>query len=298
MKWWKGLKGRLRFKEPLGKYTSFKIGGEASILFEPKDTGDLINCLRQARKNKIPYFVLGNGTNLLIGDRGFQGVVIKLTSPSFKAISINNKTARVGAGADIKSLIECLSENNLSGGEFLSGIPASLGGALAMNAGIILDGRRFSIGDIVNKVEVLNKRGKALTLSRAKIRFGYRSSSLNRYIILQAQLKLNSDKKVNIIKRIRKVLNLRRQRQDYSQPSAGCIFKNPSPYLSAGALIDRCGLKGRSYGGAVVSRKHANFILNFNRAKASDVIKLIKIIKKKVKNNFGINLQEEIKIVS
>lgn len=298
MKWSKGLKGKLKFKEPLAKYTSFKIGGEASILFEPQGINDLLICLRHAKKHKIPYLVIGNGTNLLIQDKGFKGIAIRLVSPFFKNISLKNNIVTVGAGAGINDLIRFLLKSKLSGYEFLAGIPATIGGALAMNAGVTLEGKRFSICDIVDKVKVLNKRGKVLILSKRKIRFSYRKSNLRRYIILEAQLKLNKKKDKNINNRIKDYLSLRRQRQDYSKPNAGCIFKNPSVYLSAGALIDRCGLKGRRCGGAIISKKHANFILNFNRAKASDVIKLMGIIKKKVKNSFDIKLREEIKIVS
>jgi len=298
MKWSARLKGKLKFKEPLGKYTSFKIGGEASVLFEPQDIDDLINCLAYAKKNKIPSFVIGNGTNVLISDKGFKGVVIRLASPYFKRISIKNNIVTAGAGAGIRDLIKRLLKTNLSGYEFLAGIPASIGGALAMNSGITREGRRINISDIAHKVKVLNRRGKVLDIVRNKIKFKYRRSNLDKYIILEAQLKLRSDKKSAINRRIKDYLRFRSERQDYSKPNVGCIFRNPSVYLSAGALIDRCGLKGRHCGGAIVSKKHANFILNFNRAKASDVIKLIEIIKRKVKNNFDITLKEEVKFVS
>ncbi|MDD5292324.1 MAG: UDP-N-acetylmuramate dehydrogenase [Candidatus Omnitrophica bacterium] len=298
MKWSARLKGKLKFKEPLKKYSNFKIGGEASVLFEPQNTNDLINCLVYAKKNKIPYFVIGNGTNVLISDKGFKGVVIRLASPYFKRISIKNNIVTAGAGLGIKDLIRRLLETNLSGYEFLTGIPASIGGALVMNAGVTKEGKRFSICDIVYKVKVLNKKGKVFNIARDKIKFNYRRSGLDKYIVLGAQLKLNKGKKSDIEKRIKDYLCLRRQRQDYSKPNIGCIFRNPSVYLSAGMLIDKCGFKGRHCGGAMVSKKHANFILNFNRAKASDVIKLMETIKKKVRNNFDISLREEIKLVS
>jgi UDP-N-acetylmuramate dehydrogenase len=298
MKQWKRLKGRLRFKEPLCRHASFKIGGEASIFFEPHDVRDLVNGLKLFKINRIPYFLVGNGTNLLISDKGFKGAVIKLSAPFFKNINIKNNIVRVGAGASIRSLIERLSQTNLGGYEFLAGIPATVGGALIMNAGVTIQGKRFSIADLVRSVKAVDRRGRILNLSAKKINFGYRKSDLGRYIILEAQIKLTKDEKAKVAKRISGYLSLRRQKQDYSRPNAGCIFKNPSGHLSAGMLIDRCGLKGRRYGGAIVSQKHANFILNFNRAKAGDVIKLMEIIKQRVKKSFDISLKEEIKIVS
>ncbi|MDD5006123.1 MAG: UDP-N-acetylmuramate dehydrogenase [Candidatus Omnitrophica bacterium] len=297
MVWLENLKGRVRFKEPLSKYTSFKIGGAASVLFEPKDTEDLINCLRQAKKNKIPYLVIGNGTNLLISDKGFKGIVIKLTSPFFKRISLKNNILTVGAGVGVPQLIKYLTKTKSSGYEFLTGIPGSIGGAAVMNAGVTVDNKRWEMSDIIDKVGVLNKRGQILNLSKRKLKFGYRKSNLKKYIILEVRLKLNRDDKKSIRSRIEYFLSCRNMRQDISKPSAGCIFKNPSVYLSAGALIDRCGLKGRRFGGAMISHKHANFILNFNRATANDVVKLIQLAKRKVRNNFGIGLTEEIKIV-
>ena len=292
------LKGRIRLDEPLSKYTSFKIGGNASILFEPKDTCDLIKCLREAKRIKIPYFVIGIGTNLLINDSGFKGIVIRLTSPFFKHISTRGNMLSIGAGVSIKNLIQYLSKTKFSGYEFLVGIPGSIGGALAMNAGVTINSKRWNIGDIVHRIKAINRKGQIVNLSREEFKFSYRKLDLNRFIIIQVHLKLNMDKRAKIKNRIKDFLSYRNKRQDFSRPSAGCIFKNPSIHLSAGALIDRCGLKGRRCGGAMISNKHANFILNFNRATANDVIKLIKIVKKKVRNSFDIKLKEEIKIVS
>lgn len=297
MKWLKTLKGRLRFNEPLSKHTSFRIGGSASILFEPKDTFDLINCLRKAKQRKIPYFVIGNGTNLLIRENGFSGIVIKLNSLFFKQINLKGNILNVGSGVGINDLIEYLSKTKLSGYEFLAGVPGSIGGALVMNAGITINQKRYNISQLVNKIKVLDRRGKIINLHKKAVKFGYRRSNLNKYIILQAQFKLNKDDVINKENRIKNLLSHRISRLDYSKPNIGCIFKNPSANLSAGALIDRCGLKGLRYGGAMISKKHANFILNFNQASADDVINLINIVKKKVQDEFGIKLREEIKIV-
>ena len=298
MNWLIKLKGRVRLKEPLNKYTSLKIGGPTSFFFEPRDVGDLKQCLRESKRNKIPCFAIGRGTNLLIDDSGFNGIVIKLTSPFFRRLSLNNNILTIGAGASVNGLVQYLSKTKLSGYEFLTGIPGSIGGALMMNAGVTVDSKRWNVGDLVYKIKVINKKGKILNLTRKDFKFGYRKSNLNRYIIIQAQLKLNTDKMTKQTKIIKDFISYRNKRLDFSKPSAGSIFRNPSIYLSAGSLIDRCGLKGRRCGGAMISKKHANFILNFNRATANDVVKLIEIVKKKVKKSFGIELKEEIRIVS
>ena len=297
MDWCRDLKGKLRFDEPLSKHTSFKIGGRASVLFEPRDMQDLCFCFKRLKNNKTPYFLVGNGTNLLIKDSGFQGMAIKLCSAYFKKIDKKEGIITVGSGVGIQSLIRYLSKTGLVGYEFLAGIPGSIGGALVMNAGTVVAGERKSIADIVFKVKVLKKNGRVVNLHKRDCGFAYRKSNLDKYIIIEVQLKLKKAAK-RLKSGIRNLLAYRRDTQDYSRPNAGCIFKNPSGDVSAGELIEDCGLKGLRYGGAMISNKHANFILNFNRASADDVIKLIEIAKKMVKNRFGINLKEEIKIVS
>ncbi|MFH1621883.1 MAG: UDP-N-acetylmuramate dehydrogenase [Candidatus Omnitrophota bacterium] len=297
MNWLVGLKGKIKHNEPLNNHTSFKIGGRAAILFEPKDTEDLIDCLKKLKKRKIRYFVIGNGTNVLIGDSGFNGVVIKLSSKFFRKISKNGKIVTAGAGVNLGDLIKYLSKTKFSGYESLVGIPGSLAGALVMNAGIIKHKQRKCISDIVYKVKVLDKNCKVKFLTRRDCGFNYRRSGLGKYIILEAHLKFKKDKDKGFENRIKNFLVYRSIHHDYSKPNAGCIFKNPSKQISAGKLIEDCGFKGFSIGGAMVSKRHANFILNFNRATANDVIKLINRIKRRVKDKFGIKLKEEIKIV-
>lgn len=299
MDWFKQLKGKLRFNEPLSKYTSFKIGGKASVFFEPKDTIDLIKCLKNLKKFRVPYFLIGKGTNLLIKDSDFKGMVIRLTSPFFKNTNIKGNLITVGAGVSLSELVDYLSaKKEFSGFEFLAGIPGSVAGALVMNAGVTIEGERHNIAHIVNKVKVIDKNAKIVSLSKPECGFSYRKSQLNKFVILEAQISLTKNKKASSKNRIKDLLLYRKLSQDYSKPNAGCIFKNPSRSVSAGKLIEQCGLKGFQHGGAIVSQKHANFILNFNRATAKDVIELIHIIKKNVSDKFGISLKEEIKIVS
>jgi UDP-N-acetylmuramate dehydrogenase len=294
----KKLKGKIRFNEPLSRHTSFKIGGRAYIFFEPKDIKDLVQSLSVIKRHKIPYFLIGNGSNLLIKDADFPGIVIRLSSPYFRQMNIKGNIITVGAGHSISNLVKVLSKTDLGGYEFLSGIPGSMAGALVMNAGTNIDNKNQSISDIAQKIRVLDKNGKVFTLAKKDINFRYRDSSLNKYIILQAQLKLDKNKETKGKDKIRELLSHRRKYHDYSKPNAGCIFKNPSEDISAGKLIDSLGLKGLRVGGAMISQKHANFILNFNRATAKDVVELINIIKKKVRDRYRINLREEIKIVS
>jgi len=296
MHWWKGLKGKLRFNEPLSRHTSFKIGGSASYFFEPKDVRDLLDCLKKIKKLKIPYLLIGSGTNLLISDKGFKGVVINLSSKPFKYLRRKNNIITISSGATIQNLVNKLSKTRLGGYEFLAGIPGSIAGALVMNAGTTFENKRQNIGDITHKVKIINNKGKIVNLSRSECGFGYRKSNLHRYVIIEAQLKLNNSR-AGVTNRINDFLSYRKEHHDYSRPNAGCIFKNPSRKISAGKLIEECGFKGSRIGGAMVSKKHANFILNFNRATADDVVKLMNTIKKRVRNRFRVALKEEIKIV-
>jgi UDP-N-acetylmuramate dehydrogenase len=207
----------------------------------------------------------------------------------------------VGAGARIGRLISVLSRRPLAGYEFLAGIPGTVGGALAMNAGARLDFKEASsyreMKDIVDWVEVLDDRGKARRFLRDEIEFGYRRSSLKGCVIVRAQLRLERAVRSAVEARLRKLLAQRLARQDWRYPSAGSFFKNPSPAQPAGKLIDRCGLKGLRVGGAQVSDRHANFIVNVGRATSADVLKLMEIVRKRVYNRFQINLQPEVEFV-
>lgn len=297
MKWSRSLKGKVKFNESLSRHTSFKIGGICRVWFEPNGVDDLIACLRFSKKEKLPHFIIGDGTNILIRNGGFHGIVIKLNTPSFKGIDLKNKTMIVGAGARISTIINFLADKNVRGYEFLAGVPGTVGGALIMNAGTTFNGRRCAMGDIVRTIRVLDRRGCMRNLTRKSMRFGYRDSNLGHYVLLEAHLQLKRGNKTLIKNRIKNFMVSRTEKQDYSRPSAGCIFKNYSTKLSAASLIERSGCKGMRCGGAMVSKKHANFILNFNSATANDVIKLIGIIKERVGKTFGIQLNEEIKIV-
>jgi UDP-N-acetylmuramate dehydrogenase len=293
MNWWKELKGRVRAREPLTTHTTFKIGGRCRYFIEPKGAGDLKLLLNLLKRYKIPFLVMGSGSNILAGDKKIESAVIHLGTAAFKKISFKKDLVEIGAGCLLSQLIICASNKGFGGHEFLAGIPGTIGGALMMNAGRAKN--KQAIADLVEKVIVMDYNGNIKALRKKDLRFGYRKSNLVKYIILSAQIKLVKSNKREIKNRIKEYLDYRRARQDYKMPSAGCVFKNP-PQFSAGRLIDLCGLKGRRIGGACISTKHANFIINEDKAKAGDVLKLMQLVKKEVKNKFNITLEPEIKI--
>lgn len=235
---------------------------------------------------------MGSGSNLLVSDHGLKAAVVRLSSAGFRKVRfMNGSSLEAGSGVALARLISAAKERQLSGLEFLSGIPGTLGGALAMNAGAAGE----CIGGLVNTATVMDFNGAVSVLNKKRLRFAYRRSNLSRYIILSATLGLKRKSKLEITRRINRRLDLRRRNQDLSHPSAGCIFKNPGTQ-AAGRLIDLCGLKGTRRGDAAVSGKHANFIINLGRAKASDVLKLMAAIKRAVKAGSGVNLESEIRI--
>lgn len=290
---WKNFKGSLKFREPLRNKTTFKIGGPARFFVEPKDYSDLKLLRAVSAKFKLSLFVLGSGSNILVSDKGLKAIVLRLNSPFFKKASVRNNFLEAGSGLTLSQLLGKAARQGLSGIEFLAGIPGTLGGALIMNAGAW--GK--NIGDLVQRVEVMDKRGNKKSLAKKDIRFAYRKSSLAGYIVLSARLRLAKKTKREILSKTEEYLNMRKAKQDLSSPSAGCVFKNPCG-VPAARLIDLCGLKGRRIGDACVSPKHANFIVNLGRAKSGDVLKLISLIRKKVHARFNLNLSPELKVWS
>jgi len=293
MNWWRNLKGKVRLQEPLKNHTTFKIGGPAKFFIEPRDPEDLKLLLGLAKKNKFSLYLIGRGSNLLISDKGINGVVIRLSGPYFRNLFCKNNYLYAGAGVLLSSIVLFTREHGLSGGEFLTGIPGTVGGALAMNAGVAKE--YMSIGNIIKDVTVMDYAGDIKTLDKKDIKFAYRKSSLSKYIILNATIRLKKNNKKEIGDRIKEYFDSRKRTQDLSRPSAGCVFKNPAGD-SAGRLIDLCGLKGKRIKDAAISLKHANFILNFGKANAADVRRLMDLVKKEVHSKFNIDLTPEIKI--
>ena len=291
MFWPRSLSKEIKTKINLAGYTSFKIGGQAEYFFEPENLESLQKVLVSANRFGKRVFILGSGSNILINDAGLDGLVIRLNSKDFRKSSCQGNYIVAGCGLKLNALISFSRKNNLSGLEFLVGIPGTLGGSLIGNAGAW--GK--AIGEIVDQIGVLDYNGNLETLTCKQLKFSYRKSNLNKYIIIWAKLKLLPENKKVIAAKIRKYLWQRKQAQSNSLPNAGCIFKNPVKD-SAGRLIDLCGLKGRTNGGAVISKRHANFILNSGNAKSMDVLSLMDLIQKKVKARFKVNLEPEIKI--
>lgn len=285
-------KGQCRFSEPMSRHTSFRIGGPADLMVIPADEADLQNLLAGIHKSRVPYMILGNGTNLLVLDGGIRGVVIKVAA-GFRQMDRNENILKVGAGYALPRLVEGAAKMNLAGLEWGVGIPGSLGGALVMNAGAY--GGQMS--DIVKKVWGYTLSGDRLTLRPGQINFGYRHSEYpDGFVIAGAELKMRGGRKDRIESAMEQWMAKRQRNQPLSLPSAGCIFKNPAND-SARRLIGVAGLKGKKVGGAKVSSKHANFIINDGGANAADVLRLIDIIKERTYKAIGIELTPEVKSV-
>lgn len=310
MHWLKGLKARVRFKEPLNIHTTLHIGGPADVWVEPGDFEGLREVVCRCIKKQLPYLVIGRGSNILVSDDGFRGIVICLSSPVFSATEVKGTRLICGGGLALNKLIRQAQKRGLGGLEFLAGIPASVAGAVAMNAG----NRNRAIGSLVESVTAMDRKGKVRLLKKNQLKFGYRRSNLNRYIVLKVQLGLVRRSPKKISENIAANLAQKRRTQDLASKSAGCIFKNPFAIrhprhsrlprnmhggqgLTAGEMIEACGLKRRRRGGAEISAKHANYIVNRNGAKAGDVLYLINLAQRQVKKKFGVLLEPEIRIL-
>uniref|UniRef100_A0A7C6EJ71 UDP-N-acetylenolpyruvoylglucosamine reductase n=1 Tax=candidate division WOR-3 bacterium TaxID=2052148 RepID=A0A7C6EJ71_UNCW3 len=288
----KEIKGIKVFEnEPLKNYSSLRIGGNARYLIKIYNLKALLKTIELINKWRLKFMVIGEGTNILFPDKGFNGVVIKLMG-EFRKIDRTKNIFLCGGGALIKDFINKAVESGYSGMEFLAGIPGSIGGAVKGNAGAF--GK--SISEIVKRVSILDSKARVKKLSREKIKFAYRYSSIpDNSIIFEVELRLRRGEKKTTKRKIKELLKMRWQKQPKGL-SAGSFFKNPKP-LSAGRLIEECGLKGLRVGDAVISKKHANFIINLGEAKAEDVLNLVKIVKKRVKEIKGVELEPEVRIL-
>jgi UDP-N-acetylmuramate dehydrogenase len=291
MLWPQNLNKKIKIKVNLARYTSFKIGGPAKFFFEPQSLRELQQALIFAKHAGIRVFILGAGSNILVSDTGLDGLVIKLSGRDFKQLYIKGACIVAGGGLKLSQLNLFAKNQGLSGLEFLIGIPGTLGGALVGNAGAWGQ----SIGGLVREVSVLDYKGRLKLLKAKSLKFAYRKSNLNEYIVLGAKLQLCTKAKDVIVARLKGYLAQRSKTQDKGVPSAGCIFKNPSQG-AAGRIIELCGLKGRVKGGAAISELHANFILNTGRANSRDVLSLMNLMRKEAKKRFQVNLEPEIKI--
>lgn len=295
------IKGKVLYNEPMKRHTSFRVGGPAEVWVEPDNLDDLRTCIMTAKERNMPVFIIGGGTNLLVRDEGVKGMVISMTSPNMRKIYYGDVRVDVTSAATLGQFIRSSANNSLGGLEFLAGVPGTVGGAVAMNAGARHYGKKgvwASIGDFVEELKLMDYDGNTDILTKKELNFGYKSSGLKDLIITEVKFLLVKEDKEDILNEYKNFLKKKKATQDLSLPSAGCVFKNPAESgQSAGELIDKCGLKGRRIGGALVSRKHANFIVNTGGATSEDIINLIDVVKKEVKDKFGIELALEIEIV-
>lgn len=281
--------------EPMSAHTSFKTGGNASVFIDIEDCEMLNKVLKICEETDIETFILGKGSNLLVSDDGIRDKVVLHLSTAFGDMKlIDETTIEVQAGASLASLCKFALANSLSGLEFAYGIPGSVGGAAYMNAGAY----GGEMKDVVVKVNHLNKQGVAGSLAGDKLDFGYRHSAYSDsdLIITSVVLKLTKADKSEIESKMTELMGRRVEKQPLEYPSAGSVFKRPEGYF-AGALIEQSNLKGKRIGGAMVSEKHAGFIINYDNATTTDVVNLIKHCQKTVLDKFGVELHTEIKFV-
>ena len=286
---------KIIYNEPMKNHTSFKIGGNADLFVSVKTIEELKQALFYAKQKQIPITIIGNGTNILVSDSGIRGIVIKIDIQKFDLKEENEHLEiTVGSGNKMMALATQLKNQEISGFEQLSGIPGTIGGAIYMNAGAY--GKEMK--DIVISTKCMNTEGEIIELSNKEQKFEYRSSIFNNkdYIILEAKLKLQKGKKEDIEKQMKEYLNQRKEKQPLEYPSAGSTFKRQEGIITA-KLIDECGLKGYKIGGAMISEKHAGFIVNTGDATAKDVLELIKYVKDKLYEKYGVEIEEEIKLV-
>lgn len=283
----------LRLNESMKRHTTFRVGGVAKLLVTPTSIDSIVDVINCCKENDIRYYILGNGSNVLVRDEGIDGVVIKLTS-NFSFVSVHQNIIEANAGAYLGTIARVALKNNLGGFEFASGIPGTLGGAVIMNAGAY--GREMK--DVIVESIVFNKDGEITTINKEQHKFGYRSSILqkNDCVVLGSKLVLYRDDEQNIKQKMDELSRQRRDKQPLDKPNAGSTFKRPEGYFAA-QLIQQAGLKGYRVGGAEVSTKHAGFIVNTGNATANDILTLMDYIIDTVEQKFGVRLEPEIKII-
>lgn len=280
--------------EPMSKHTTFKIGGAADVLIEPESTNQLLAVISLLKRFEIPYFVMGNGSNLLVGDKGIRGAVIKIAN-SMSGCEVEGSAITAQSGIKLSRLASTAMNNGLAGLEFASGIPGTLGGAVFMNAGAYGE----EMKDVISEVTYIDtEKEKAVTIPAAECNFGYRRSIFTEMpaIVTGAVIKLKDGSIDEIKAKMNDLTKRRCDKQPLDKPSAGSTFKRPEGYF-AGTLIQDCGLKGCRVGGAEVSQKHSGFIINVDNATAADVTGLIKKVQSDVFDKFGVKLETEVKFV-
>ena len=287
-----GLEAIVERDVPLGPHTWLGIGGPAQYFIEPDTPEQLAEVARRCRQNDVPLRVLGAGSNLLIDDAGVRGAVVRLRKGAFTEATFQSEgLLRAAAGADMGRLVLRSVREGLGGLECLTGIPGTVGGCLRMNAG----GAFGDAGSAVETVEVMTEQGEVFTRTHDDLAFAYRSTNITSRFVLSASFRLAPDAPERVLRQVKEIWIYKRNTQPLGGRNAGCIFKNPRG-MSAGALIDRAGLKGHRVGGAHVSEKHANFLLADEGATAADVLKLVNVVRETVYKKSEVYLELEIEV--
>jgi UDP-N-acetylmuramate dehydrogenase len=282
----------VRVDEPLAPHVWFRLGGHAAYLARPRTLDQLLGLVRRCRDERLPFKILSGGSNVLVRDEGVKALVIHLESPAFSDVTVDGRTVEAGAAVPLTALISQSARAGLAGLETFTGIPGTVGGALRGNAGT----RQGAIGQFVRRVTVIDAADEVRVRERDDLSFADRGSRLDEPVILSAEFELESDQPDAVVKRMRRIWIVKKESQPYGHQSSGYIFKDVSPELSAGALIEQAGLKGTRHGGAEVSDRHANFIVAQPGAKAADVLHLIDQVRDRVRQQFGYELETQLQV--
>jgi len=286
------IEGKVLFNVPMKRFTSMKVGGPVDVLLFPRNVGELKKVVRYARKKSIPITILGKGTNMIVRDKGIRGWMINLMQ-GLKKIRAEREVVEAEAGASLQRLVQFSVQKGLTGFEPFYGIPGTVGGGLSMNAGAW----GSELKDILLSMTLMKENGDIIERPRSRLRFSYRGLALpSKWVILKGRFQLKKGKKKEMVERIKSYSEQRREKQPLDYPSAGSIFKNPAGG-GAGRWIEDAGLKGYRIGQAMVSERHANFIINLGNATATEVIHLMEWVEKKVSEEKGVALEREVKVV-
>ncbi len=280
-----------RYDVPLQKHTSFRTGGKAEIFVEPLGTSELKKVLQFCKDEQKKISIIGRGTNLLVNDNGVKGVMIHLGGINFKNVERDGRYVLSGAGVNLSKLIRTVALSGYGGLEVLAGIPGTVGGAVMMNAG----GKYGVISDTISSLTTMTFDGDIIKYMREDVEFEYRGCNLSEQIVIEVEFQLNESKIEVVLEKMDEIYNEKQEAQPLGTFNAGSIFKN-TPQYKAAELIDNANLKGLNVGGAIVSEKHANFIVNTGNATSADILELIKIIKETIKKRYNVSLEEEIHI--
>lgn len=294
------IRGEVRLNEPMRDHTSFRIGGNADALVRPADLQDLLALLKELRRRATQYVILGGGTNLLVRDGGFRGIVISLDrlhalgiTREYRSVGGSFAVVRAEAGVSLPKLVHFAVERSLAGLEFAVGIPGTVGGAICMNAGTA----QGEIGDVIDTVTMVTADGELVIRQRDEMGFAYRTSAVEAgQVVVEAKVILRLGERERIKARVKELMDKRKAVQPWGLPNAGSIFRNPLD-MAAGKLIESAGLKGLIVGRAQVSEKHGNFIVNLGNATAADVLRLMDIIRDRVLEVHNVRLEPEIKVI-